>query len=142
MRATGIVRRMDDLGRVVIPKEIRKNIGVAPGDPLEIFVTREGEVVFKKYCPIKEYEWETAQKIISHFIKGEFVLVDRYGCIQAGLFKQPAVIGEGGFEERYPIMVDGEEEGYLMVRATKSVDEEKPFAVAAKMIEELFARED
>ena len=69
-------------------------------------------------------------------------MVDRYGCIQAGCFKEPAVIGEGGFEERYPIVVDGEEEGYLMVRATNSTEEEKPFAVAAKMIEELFARED
>ena len=49
MRATGIVRRIDDLGRVVIPKEIRRTLGIKEGDPLEVFVTNEGEVVFQKY---------------------------------------------------------------------------------------------
>lgn len=141
MKATGIVRRMDDLGRVVIPKEIRKTIGVTPGDPLEIFVTREGEIIFKKYCPIKEHEWETAKKIISHFIEGEFVLLDRYGSVQAGRYKEPAAIGEGGFDVRYPIIVDDEEEGCLVVCATNTASEEKDFLVAAKMIEELFAEE-
>ena len=49
MRATGIVRRIDDLGRVVIPKEIRKNLHIMDGEPLEIFITKEGGVVFQKY---------------------------------------------------------------------------------------------
>ncbi len=54
MKATGIVRRIDDLGRVVIPKEIRRTLRIREGDPLEIFVDREGEVILKKYAPIGE----------------------------------------------------------------------------------------
>ncbi|BBI30658.1 stage V sporulation protein T [Cohnella abietis] len=54
MKATGIVRRIDDLGRVVIPKEIRRTLRIREGDPLEIFVDRDGEVILKKYSPIGE----------------------------------------------------------------------------------------
>src|SRR5690625_2192480 len=54
MKATGIVRRIDDLGRVVIPKEIRRTLRIREGDPLEIFVAREGEVILKKYSTINE----------------------------------------------------------------------------------------
>ena len=54
MKATGIVRRIDDLGRVVIPKEIRRTIRIREGDPLEIFTDNDGEVVFKKYSPVGE----------------------------------------------------------------------------------------
>jgi len=54
MKATGVVRRIDDLGRVVIPKEIRKTLRIKEGDPLEIFTDREGEVILKKYSPIGE----------------------------------------------------------------------------------------
>ena len=54
MKATGIVRRIDDLGRVVIPKEIRRTLRIREGDPLEIFTEHEGEVIFKKYSPIGE----------------------------------------------------------------------------------------
>ena len=54
MKATGIVRRIDDLGRVVIPKEIRRTLRIKEGTPLEIFTDREGEVILKKYSPIGE----------------------------------------------------------------------------------------
>lgn len=54
MKATGIVRRIDDLGRIVIPKEIRRSFRIKEGDPLEIFTNAEGEVIFKKYSPIGE----------------------------------------------------------------------------------------
>ena len=54
MKATGIVRRIDDLGRVVIPKEIRRVLRIREGDPLEIFTERDGEVIFKKYSPMGE----------------------------------------------------------------------------------------
>lgn len=54
LKATGIVRRIDDLGRVVIPKEIRRTLRIRDGDPLEIFVDRDGEVILKKYSPIGE----------------------------------------------------------------------------------------
>lgn len=54
MKATGVVRRIDDLGRIVIPKEIRKVLRIKEGDPLEIFTDKEGEVILKKYSPIGE----------------------------------------------------------------------------------------
>ena len=54
MKATGVVRRIDDLGRIVIPKEIRKTLRIKEGDPLEIFTDKEGEIILKKYSPIGE----------------------------------------------------------------------------------------
>lgn len=54
MKATGIVRRIDDLGRVVIPKEIRRTMRIREGDPLEIYTDHDGEVIFKKYSPMGE----------------------------------------------------------------------------------------
>ena len=56
MKATGIVRRIDDLGRVVSPKEIRRTLRIKEGDPLEIYTDRDGEVIFKKYSPIGELQ--------------------------------------------------------------------------------------
>ena len=54
MKATGIVRRIDDLGRVVIPKEIRRTMRIREGDPLEIYTSNDGEGIFKKYSAINE----------------------------------------------------------------------------------------
>ena len=54
MKATGIVRRIDDLGRVVIPKEIRRTMRIREGDPLEIYTDADGEVIFKKYAQYAE----------------------------------------------------------------------------------------
>ena len=56
MKATGIVRRIDDLGRVVIPKEIRRTMRIREGDPLEIYTDREGAVIFKKYSLVGEIQ--------------------------------------------------------------------------------------
>ncbi|MBQ6020771.1 MAG: AbrB/MazE/SpoVT family DNA-binding domain-containing protein [Clostridia bacterium] len=61
MKATGIVRRIDDLGRVVIPKEIRRTMRIREGDPLEIYTDADGEVIFKKYSPMGELSEFTAQ---------------------------------------------------------------------------------
>ena len=61
MKATGIVRRIDDLGRVVIPKEIRRTLRIREGDPLEIYTDPEGEVIFKKYSPVGEMSPFAAQ---------------------------------------------------------------------------------
>ena len=54
MKATGIVRRIDDLGRIVIPKEIRKTFHIKESDPMEIFINGEGEIILKKYSPVAE----------------------------------------------------------------------------------------
>ncbi len=61
MKATGIVRRIDDLGRVVIPKEIRRTMRIREGDPLEIYTDKDGEVIFKKYSPVGELTQFSAQ---------------------------------------------------------------------------------
>lgn len=61
MKATGIVRRIDDLGRVVIPKEIRRTMRIREGDPLEIYTDNDGEVIFKKYSPLGELGAPAAQ---------------------------------------------------------------------------------
>ncbi len=91
MKATGIVRRIDDLGRVVIPKEIRRTMRIREGDPLEIYTDREGEVIFKKYSPIGELAAfasqyaETLHKICSMAV----VITDRDAVIaSAGVSKK------------------------------------------------------
>ena len=56
MRATGIVRRIDELGRIVVPKEIRRTLRIREGDPLEIYTDRDGEIILKKYSPIGEMQ--------------------------------------------------------------------------------------
>ncbi len=61
MKATGIVRRIDDLGRVVIPKEIRRTMRIREGDPLEIYTSPEGEVIFRKYSVLGEMSENAAQ---------------------------------------------------------------------------------
>ncbi len=77
MKATGIVRRIDDLGRVVIPKEIRRTLRIREGDPLEIFVDREGEVILKKYSPIGELG-DFAQEIKEELIWKQTPELPRY----------------------------------------------------------------
>ena len=52
MKATGIVRRVDDLGRIIIPKEIRRTLKIREGDPLEIYTEKDGGVIFRKYSPM------------------------------------------------------------------------------------------
>ena len=61
MKATGIVRRVDDLGRIVIPKEIRRTYRIREGDPLEIFTEKDGGVIFKKYSPMGDLQEFAAQ---------------------------------------------------------------------------------
>ncbi|MFT8872652.1 MAG: stage V sporulation protein T [Sporolactobacillus sp.] len=76
MKATGIVRRIDDLGRVVIPKEIRRTLRIREGDPLEIFVDHGGEVILKKYSPISElgdFSQEYAESLAEN--TGELTLI-------------------------------------------------------------------
>ena len=91
MKATGIVRRIDDLGRVVIPKEIRRTLRIREGDPLEIFTDREGGVILKKYSPIGEltdFSKEYAESL--HQVIGHIVLVcdkDAYISVSGGVKK-------------------------------------------------------
>ncbi len=79
MKATGIVRRIDDLGRVVIPKEIRRTMRIREGDPLEIYTNSEGEVIFKKYSPINELSESAASvaEVIHKLGNAPVVIFDR-----------------------------------------------------------------
>ena len=85
MKATGIVRRIDDLGRVVIPKEIRRTMRIREGDPLEIYTDTDGEVIFKKYSPIGELSDFATQyaDAIGKNCDMPVVICDRDHCIAA-----------------------------------------------------------
>ncbi len=79
MKATGIVRRIDDLGRVVIPKEIRRTMRIREGDPLEIYTDADGEVIFKKYSPMGELAQFSAQycEVLSRAANLPILITDR-----------------------------------------------------------------
>ena len=117
MKATGIVRRIDDLGRVVIPKEIRRTMRIREGDPLEIFTDRDGEVIFKKYSPIGELGAFAAQYAETLYKTCELsvVICDRDGVIaSAGVprrefaDKRPSHALEGVMQGRSFFRPEGE----------------------------------
>ena len=85
MKATGIVRRIDDLGRVVIPKEIRRTMRIREGDPLEIYTDSNGEVIFKKYSPIGEISVFASQyaDVLVKATGIPVIICDRDHCIAA-----------------------------------------------------------
>ena len=85
MKATGIVRRIDDLGRVVIPREIRKNLGINEGDPLEIFVDGK-TVIFKKYRPSTEELAEDCVKFVNK-VRNNIASIGCYGDITIVVLK-------------------------------------------------------
>ena len=94
MKATGIVRRIDDLGRVVIPKEIRRTLRIRDGDPLEIYTEKDGEVIFKKYSPVGELSDFAAQICDALYKSGDCVaaVCDRDSVIAcAGVPKKELV---------------------------------------------------
>ncbi|MBQ2736612.1 MAG: AbrB/MazE/SpoVT family DNA-binding domain-containing protein [Clostridia bacterium] len=91
MKATGIVRRIDDLGRVVIPKEIRRVFRIREGDALEIFTSREGEVIFKKYSPVGEMSSFATQyaETLNKICQMSVIITDRDSVIAcAGVSKK------------------------------------------------------
>lgn len=85
MRATGIVRRIDDLGRVVIPKEIRRTLRIREGDPLEIYTESNGEVIFKKYSPMGELSDFASEyaEVLSKAAKLSVIITDRDHVVAA-----------------------------------------------------------
>lgn len=124
MKATGIVRRIDDLGRVVIPKEIRRTLRIREGDPLEIFTDREGEVILKKYSPIGELSEfaseyaESLQEALGHIA----VITDRDTIIAVAgaskkeyLDKRVSKSLEKLMEEREVIVVNSTDPHYTLV---------------------------
>jgi AbrB family transcriptional regulator (stage V sporulation protein T) len=116
MKATGIVRRIDDLGRVVIPKEIRRTLRIREGDPLEIFVDREGEVILKKYSPIgelgdfaKEYAESLYETVghISMIADRDVIIAVAGGNKREFLSKPVGRLLEKSLEDRNTIIMNG-----------------------------------
>lgn len=128
MKATGIVRRIDDLGRVVIPKEIRRTLRIREGDPLEIFTDRDGEVILKKYSPISElneFAMEYAESLYNIF-GGTAIITDTDQVIAvAGANKKVFL------EKR----LSGEMEKIILERSSKVIKEkDKIVAVTSENI--------
>ena len=146
MKATGIVRRIDDLGRVVIPREIRRTLGIREGDPLEIYTGNDGSVIFKKYSMlgnIENYAKNASDSLIACGI--EAAIFDNLGSWISGarslmtykekllanldernLWKMPNVNGIAC----QPILSDGEVVGYIVFECegSSNADIVKPIA--------------
>lgn len=137
MRTTGIVRRIDDLGRVVIPKEIRRQLRIKEGDPFEIFL--EGnKVCFEKYSPIDAENWEAAFRIAKVMLpNNKFALLNRYGEIEQTNVKMPTINKDDFSAE---IRVDGDVEGYI--QSLEPDVSHINFTDTAKVISALFEEED
>ena len=137
MKSTGIIRRIDDLGRVVIPKEIRKQMKIKEGDPLEIF-TENGIVCFARYSPIDTEKWEQATRIAKVMLNHKFALLNRYGEVMGdNCEKDSVVIDSLNYSKQ--IMINGECEGFITTLQDE-VDFQK-IAETAKVIGILFAEE-
>lgn len=127
MKATGIIRRVDDLGRVVIPKEIRRTLGIKEGEPMEIFTEKDGQVIFKKYSPIDESAWVKAYYIARvTFEEENFGLYDNDETLQKG----KDIINEGCKCVSIPLKLDGVEYGTIVGRVISSESEKKTQRVA------------
>ena len=124
MKATGIVRRIDDLGRVVIPKEIRRTLRIREGTPLEIFTDREGDIILKKYSPIGElgaFAGQYAESLAQ--TTGLTVCVcDRDQVIAVSGGSRKELLGknisrqlETVIEDRENILVDNKEYKYIQI---------------------------
>jgi stage V sporulation protein T len=144
MKATGIVRRIDDLGRVVIPKEIRRSMGIREGDPLEIYTTREGEVIFKKYIPLGCIQ-EEAEKVYNS-LKGMHIVCAIYdNCgnrvIGAKTLANSIDLDElAELEGKYvEVRQDGDVVAYIMADATITQEQKACVVMAAKLLGELLA---
>lgn len=124
MKATGIVRRIDDLGRIVVPKEIRRTLRIREGDPLEIFTNREGEIMLKKYSPIgelREFAASYAESLAQ--TTGELVCItDRDYVVAAAGPKKKEYDGkpltkelENLIEKRGTVQMNAEEREFIRV---------------------------
>ena len=127
MKATGIIRRVDDLGRVVIPKEIRRTLGIKDGEAMEIFTDRDGSVIFLKYSPIDESAWAKAYYIARvTFEEENFGLYDNDETLQKG----KDIINEGCKCVSVPLKLDGVEYGTIVGRVINAESERKTQRVA------------
>lgn len=137
MKATGIVRRIDDLGRVVIPKEIRRTMRIREGDPLEIYTSSSGEVIFKKYSPIGElslFATQYADALISATDK-TVIICDRDHCVAAAGISKKDVLDKRITSAVEEIMENRKVEVFGDGKALPAVDGlEQKILVAAPIV--------
>lgn len=145
LKATGIVRRIDDLGRVVIPKEIRRTLKIREGDPLEIFTDREGEVILKKYSPIGElgdFALQYAESL--HKTSGHVTCISDRDTIIAvsGASKKEFIEKalssdvEKVIEDKTTLIVEAAEEKSISILADESPDRHYSSQVVSPIISE------
>lgn len=145
MKATGIVRRIDDLGRVVIPKEIRRTLRIREGDPLEIFTDKEGEVILKKYSPIGELSDFASQYAESiHKTSGHITCIaDRDNIIAVSgaskkefLEKPLSADLEKIIEEKATLLVKSADEKTISIIADETADRKYSAQAVSPIISE------
>lgn len=145
MKATGIVRRIDDLGRVVIPKEIRRTLRIREGDPLEIFTDKEGEVILKKYSPIGELSDFASQYADSlHKTSGHITCItDRdtiiavSGASKKEFLEKPLSQDlERVIEEKTTLVVKSPDEKTISIIADENADKKYSSQVVSPIISE------
>ena len=138
MKATGIVRRIDDLGRVVIPKEIRRTMRIREGDPLEIYTGGNGDVIFKKYSPIGELSQLAGDyaESISDGAELSVIICDKDTCVAAAGISKREVLErrlsaelEDLLEHRKPYVYSGTGVGFFPLEGV-----DKSAAVAVPVI--------
>lgn len=145
MKATGIVRRIDDLGRVVIPKEIRRTLRIREGDPLEIFTDKEGEVILKKYSPIAELgDFATQYAESLHKTSGHITCItDRDAIIAVSgaskkEFLEKMLSPELGkiIEEKSTVIVESSEDRAISITADESPGRKYSSQVVSTIVSE------
>lgn len=123
MKATGIIRRIDDLGRVVIPKEIRRNLRIKEGDPLELYTTDKGQLVLERYYAYDEKDWNQAKRIVQAITNDSFALYDSSANKMVANFNEAPVSfpydNVNDVANLYPIGTQWEVYGYLYTASEK-----------------------
>lgn len=106
MKATGIVRRIDDLGRVVVPKEIRRTLKIREGDPMEIFTEKDGEIILRKYSPIGEMSEHAKQyaDTLAHTSGHIVIITDKNSIVAVSGAGKKDAIGKAITKELYGII--------------------------------------
>lgn len=132
MQATGIVRRIDDLGRVVIPKEIRRNFKIKDGDPLELFIEKDsGTICLKKYLPYADEQFKKAYQMAKAIIPCGLAILDSY---------EEYIIGNSAPVRPYvPVYADGDIVCYISgADAADYPNYNNEFTLAARVLSKYF----
>ena len=131
MKATGIVRRIDDIGRVVIPKELRRSLKLKDGDPLEIFIEDDNMICFKKYQPYDDEQFKKAYQLAKAIIPCGLAILDSH---------EDYVFGNSAPVRPYvPVYADGDIVCYIGgADAADYPNYNNEFTLAAKVLAKYF----